>query len=285
MVYRIIQYIQPWEIDDLERQLDQLIKSSYYIEKQDKVIVDVTMNTSIVDWNKSKLPVEFFINKFNYLCYKTGLYFEAEFDTDVSIQGACDKKRTSCKKEHDFSIFLDSDLFFSYLTLPYIISSSKSIKEKLFIITPEIIRYWDSTWDVITNRNFLNEPNNHRDYFDMYCLDSISQDVSLRSIDTLKFGAGWFTLMNKALTDLLPLPEELGSYGHDDSFVMVCGSQVGVKQFVLEGVIVSEIGQTLLNNKDYIKSLLYVIIKDKSKISDLEFLNLANTFINNLQST
>ena len=36
MIYRIVEYIQPWEIDDLERQINQMILSTYQIKNDDK---------------------------------------------------------------------------------------------------------------------------------------------------------------------------------------------------------------------------------------------------------
>ena len=61
MVYRIVQYIQPWEIDDLERQVNQLIGASYSLGGE-TLILDCTLNlsNSLIDWQLSKLPKQYF---------------------------------------------------------------------------------------------------------------------------------------------------------------------------------------------------------------------------------
>ena len=59
---------------------------------------------------------------------------------------------------------------------------------------------------------------------------------------------------------------------------MYCSQILGIKQYVLEGIIISEIGKKYLINQDYIKPLLDVKILDKQKISDLEFKQLIENF-------
>jgi len=278
MKYRIVQYIQPWEIDDLDRQIDQHIKSSYYIEN-DEIIFDITMNLEIVDWNNSTLPSEYFINKFKYLETKLKQYFTVNFDTDPNIKGCTDKRRQVQSKEQDFVIWLDSDLYFSHLTLPYLIHSSRQITDEYFIVSPEIIKYWDHSWDCITHDKFLNEPHNHRDYFDLYSLEKLVSEnhVYVRKNNTIKFGGGWFNLIKNSVFNKIPLVEELGSYAPDDTYLSFCGSDI-ISQYIVGGVVVSEIGKCFLTNKDYIKPLINVKIQDKQKITDQELYNLITEF-------
>jgi len=66
-IFRIAQYIQPWEIDDFERQVNEIIYSTYDLPKNIELIWDVTLNISIVDWEKSSISKDYFIQKFNYL--------------------------------------------------------------------------------------------------------------------------------------------------------------------------------------------------------------------------
>ena len=279
MVYRIMQYIQPWEIDDLDRQIDQHIKSSYYIGSNCEVIFDITMNLELVDWGSSGLSREFFVNKFKYLQNKLNQYYKTEFDTDSNIGGCTDKRRSSKHKQQDFIIWLDSDLYFSYLTLPYLILASQQISDACFILTPEIIKYWDSSWDCITHDKFLTEPSNHRDYFDLYSLDNLVKDnnINLRKNHGIKFGGGWFNLFKNTLFAEIPLVYELGSYAPDDTYISLCG-QHSIPQYILSGVVVSEIGSRFLVDKNYIKCLLDVKIQDKQKITDGELYKLVDQF-------
>jgi hypothetical protein len=277
---RIVQYIQPWEIDDCERQIDQLIKSSYYCENPKEIVLDITMNLEIVDWNTSKLSRAYFEDKFNYLKTKSSIHFTAEFDMDVNIGGAADKRRLCAEKQQDYTIWLDSDIFFAIQTLPFIQQAVNQIDTETFILTPEIIKYWDTSWDCITNINYLSQPYNHRDFFDLYSLDTVvsNNTVSVTKLNTIKFGAGWFTVMSDSLLKKIKLPNELGSYGPDDTYIMLCSQMLNIPQYVLRGVVVSENGKLYLENKDYIKPLLDIKISDKQKISDTDFEQIIRKF-------
>ena len=48
----------PYEIDELENTLNQLKKSSYYLDNKVEWVLDVTMTISnkMVNWDKSSLP-------------------------------------------------------------------------------------------------------------------------------------------------------------------------------------------------------------------------------------
>lgn len=280
MKYRIVQYIQPWEIDNFERQVHHMIHSSYYIDNPKNVIWDVTMNLSIVDWETSKLDKAFFIDKFNYLRQIVSYYFTVQFDCDESIQGSGDKKRACAEKEQDFTIWLDSDIFFPQQTLTYLIQAAEQIKEESFILTPEIVRWWDESWDCIVNERFLNEPLTMRMEFDIYSLEQIAHEssLSLKRNEILKFGAGWFTLLNKKVTDTIKIPVEGGSYGVDDTYFMACGTVLGIPQYVLQGIVIAEMSTRFVQNKDYIKPLLTVTIQDRKRITPEEYNNLITNF-------
>ena len=66
MTTQIVVHLLPHEIDWFEWQSKQLKIGSYYIE--DKVIIDVTLNLNLVDWEKSQLPKKYFIDKFKTTC-------------------------------------------------------------------------------------------------------------------------------------------------------------------------------------------------------------------------
>ena len=280
MVYRIVQYIQPWEIDDLERQVNQLIGASYSLGGE-TLILDCTLNlsNSLIDWQLSKLPKQYFLEKFAYIENKAKKHFKVSFDTDETIQGAADKKRSTVYKIQDFVIWLDSDIFFPKAIVPYFISATKHIEKDLYLLTAQIIKYWDTSWDCITAPRFLNEANNHRDYFDPFSLDEIvEKEVSIAKLNQLKFGAGWFTLLTDRVVKTLLIPEEIGSYGPDDTYLIMTGPKIGLEQYLLQGVVVTEIGADYLEKKDYIKPLLAVKTQDKQKITNEQLGQLINKF-------
>lgn len=277
-IYRIVQYIQPWEIDSFERQVTQLIKSSYSIEHPKNIILDVTMNLDMVDWNLSKLPREYFVNKFNALKRRANVHFTAEFDIDITIGGSADKRRSVQYKQQDFIIWLDSDVFFPTTLLPYMIMATANIETNDYIVTPQLIRYWDSSWDVLTNEKYLTEPFNHRDYFDSFSLDNecVNNETTININQRIKFGGGWFNLFTDSIFKKIPLPLELGSYGPDDTYVSYCASVLQIPQYILTGQIVTEVGK--LYDDEYIKPLLHIKTLDKQKISDFEFMQLIKRF-------
>lgn len=282
MIYRIVQYIQPWEIDDFERQLRQLILGSYYVQEEDTIIIDVTLNVSseLVEWETSNISRDYFVNKYKYLETIAQQYFVAEFDHDENVQGCVDKRRLTCSKTQDFIIWLDPDLFFSKTTLAYLIQASKVITDDYFILSPQIIKYWDTSWDCLTAPEYLKEPFNHRDYFDAYSLDFSSDKttISLKVNEQVKLGGGWFNLFNSNFFNRVPIPIELGSYGWEDTYVAICSSHIKIPQYLVEGVTVTEIGKRHLENKDYIKPLLNTKLTGKQKMLDQEFYKLLSNF-------
>jgi hypothetical protein len=59
---------------------------------------------------------------------------------------------------------------------------------------------------------------------------------------------------------------------------MLCSAKLNVKQYILNGIVVSEIGNKYLHNKNYIKPLLDIKISDKQKISDTDFEQIVRKF-------
>jgi hypothetical protein len=277
---RIVQYIQPWEIDDFERQINQLIKSSYDIENPKDIIIDVTLNLEIVDWDSSKMPKEYFIDKFTAVCKRAQTRYSVEYDMDVNIQGVTDKRRSIESKEQDYIIWLDSDVFFPATLLPYMVLATKNIDSEYFILSPQLIRYWDASWDVLTNKKYLSEPFNHRDYFESFGLDaecSNNETMLTSNLDRIKFGGGWFNLFSNSVFKKIPIPKEIGAYGPDDTYISECSNRSHVMQYILSGQVVTEVGK--LYQTDYIKSLLNVKIQDKQKITDSQLGELIYSFI------
>ena len=58
MNIKIKYHIMPWEIDYALLTFSQLKKSSYHLNPEDKIYIDVGLNLSsyIINWEQSKLP-------------------------------------------------------------------------------------------------------------------------------------------------------------------------------------------------------------------------------------
>lgn len=281
-IFRIVQYIQPWEIDDFERQVNEIIYATYDLPKNIELIWDVTLNTSIVDWEKSSISKDYFIQKFNYLEKILSFYIKTEFDTDILIQGCCDKRRIYQNKKQDFIIWLDSDLFFTPNTLNTLINYALTLSDSYdkFILTPEIVKFWDSSWDVITSKHYINKAYTYRDTFDCYSLTNNlikeNQEYNLKINKTPKFAGGWFNLFTNSIFESIPLVEEIGAYGPDDTYTMYCSHILEIHQFVIEGCVVSEIGGKY--KKEYLKNCLEVTIPNGKRISDQRLFELIEKF-------
>jgi len=251
MITQIVIHLLPQELDWFEWQSKQFKLGSYLLESNDVIILDVTLNLNLVNWNSSKIPKEFFIEKFNNIvslwdwCEKL-----IEIDTKNKCLGCDDKRRNSIRNStSDNILYLDSDLIFKPETLKYIIDSAKLVSSKYYIISPEIVKLWDNTWDVLTNKNYINNVASMENYYSTDPFGTIVKNfddpIQLKNINQFKFGGGWFNLLSTNLLKLTDIPDSFGPYGIDDYYVMLCcqilkNKNYDIKQYVLENVVVIE---------------------------------------------
>lgn len=127
--------------------------------------IDLTfcMSKELTDWEATKLPQQYFLEKFRSLTplwdWATSPRIHIEFDT--GILGCVSHRRWSLERadQYDFTVWLDTDVFFKDTTLLYAASSVKAMIDNnidTFIITPEFVKQWDTTWDIVVNKNFRN---------------------------------------------------------------------------------------------------------------------------------
>jgi hypothetical protein len=288
----ILIHILPQEIDQLEQTLIQLKKSSKYVADE-IFLVEVVLNNNLVDWSKSKIDSNFFINKLNEMEKLTKSWAKTNFwvSEKNEVLGCTDSHRLAEKTYNEGAfLWLDVDIVFSETLLYNITNSYNLIKntEKYFIITPETTRVWDYTWDIITNKEALKEEASHKNYFnrDPYLTTGMVGEVSLKKIDTFKFASGWATLLSNELVKKIVIPNEMGSYYMDDTFIMTCCEYGKQKMFnASQYVLVNEV--IIENNKfryNYYKDYLYNINKKEEfiKIAQDNFIPSINAFLNNL---
>ena len=248
MTTQIVIHLLPHEIDWFEWQSKQFKLGSYYIS--DTVIIDVTLNLNLMDWSKSQLPKQFFIDKFNQI-ETLWDWAQPQFtiDEENKCLGCDDKRRESIRSTTaDNILYLDSDLLFKPELLSYMIESAKLVEQEYYIISPQTVRMWDESWDVITNQQYLSTPANMETYYANDPFEIIMHehsDVNLKPINQFKFGGGWFNLLSTKLLKLTDIPDSFGPYGIDDLYVMICCDilkQKGhdIQQYVLENTAVIE---------------------------------------------
>ena len=161
MNYKITYHAMGWELDYCLQTFTQLKKSKYYLSGEDNIEINPVLNLSsyIFDWEKSKLSKDLLKNRFNqYLKLLKDYKVNAQIYEGDKLYGHLDHQREAISSEVDFYIHICPDMYFSEQLLASIIESSKQIKNKYFVITPEIHKLWDQTWDEITDQDYLKVP-------------------------------------------------------------------------------------------------------------------------------
>lgn len=252
-------FIMPNEIDDLERLLGDLNKASKYINGNDfEFFVAMTLDEYLIDWKESKLDKEYFEKRFNKLKPLTDWAGNSKFQIRTDIMGCTSLRRIAhleCKDATHF-IWLDTDIYFDDRILHYIIGSIDRIKDtddvKKYVISPECVKIWDTTWDCLVNENFLNKEIGYCKINNPFRDSGEIGDVTLETVinnvqgqPRMKFGGGWFNTISKELLDRIPVPEGLGHYGPDDTFIMWAVEKLNqngeyILQFKLKNYIVCE---------------------------------------------
>ena len=261
----------PQELEDLTSTLEKLKRNSVYLDGSINFKVEITMCLSkeLTDWENSKLPKEYIKERSIELCEKYLDWCKWELIHDTTeILGCVSQRRYSLKnnQDADFFIWLDCDMFFNDITLSYVSNAYKMIKESGFediIVTPEFVKQWDNTWDMVANKNYWNYPLNYHLDANIY-KDSIPvfDEIQIKELVGYKFAGGWFTLISKSILDKTGIPESFGHYGLEDTFVMICcgimkKNGIEVSQFILENLIVGEIHKNRTNKtiKTYLSNI------------------------------
>ena len=256
----ITTFIMPNEIDDLERLLVDLNKASKFIKGENyELYLALSIDDYLVDWSNSKLDKQFFIDRFNSLKQLTTWASKATFNIREDIMGCTSLRRIAhneCKDATHF-IWLDTDICFDDRVLFYMEASIDRLKQTdshidKYVISPECVRYWDATWDCLVNENFLDKPldycKTNNPFVDSGEVNDVSLETLLNNVPNqpkMKFGGGWFNCISKPLLDRVPLPEAIGHYGPDDTFLMWGSEKLnqkgeGIYQFKMKNYVVCE---------------------------------------------
>ena len=261
-------HYMPWEVDYALLQFMQLKKSSLNLYPEDKIYFHIGLNLSshIINWNESKLPKEYFINKFN-----TALKI-LDWAEDVNVViyegdelwGHLDLEKTQMDPKIDYYVGLCPDMWFHEHTLSYMIESAKQITTKYAIITPEIHKLWDWTWDELVNENYKDIPYEDWNKSDIFEVQSrVLEEPYLEQTSHFKY-AGWFDLYSKDLLELISIPDDWKGYGPWDYYSMLISdiavkNGIDIKEYVLRNQIICEYHpnkEDKGNFVDYYKDLL-----------------------------
>jgi hypothetical protein len=255
-------FVLPQEIEDLAATLERLKRNSTFIDDSIKYKVDITLSLSdeLTDWENTIIPKDYFKDRATELCqkYLDWCLWDLNWG-NPTILGCVSQRRFSLKQnpDADFFIWLDCDMFFKDTTLHYVASAYKMVVENTelrdIVVTPQFVKQWDNTWDIVTNKKYINEPVNYHLTADIY-KEGLCElgKIDINQIYGFKFAGGWFTLISKSLLNKTGIPEEFGHYGLEDTYVMVCGmmmqeQQLPVSQFILDNLVVGEIRKARTN--------------------------------------
>jgi hypothetical protein len=271
MNIKIAYHIMPWEIDYALLTFTQLKKSKYYLPKDINITIDSALNLSsyLINWDESKLPKEFFIEKYNTLSILLKDYTHNPKIYDGNeLYGHLDLQRDCITSETDYYIGICPDMYFSEHLLAYLVQAAQSISNEYFVITPEIYKLWDNTWDILTNKEYLNIPYNNWNEVDIFDIRNNlknNQEEILLDPSPVSKWAGWFDLYNKKmLEELCPIQDNWKGYGPHDWYSLMVTEHVksqGVdfQQYILRGQIIFEYSVGPLKNgglSKYYKDLL-----------------------------
>ncbi len=283
----------PWEVDYAYTTFSKFKASSYYLSDDVKISIDTALNLSnyIINWKESTINKGFFIEKYNQasdLLSGWSTHKKIIYDGD-SLYGHLDLQRSTIQTDVDGYISLCPDMYFHEHLLHYLIESSRTVTNKYFVITPQIYKMWDSTWDFITYKDYLNIPYTDWDKGDVYDIkhkmDNMEDPPELQKLNQFKW-AGWFDFYSKGyFEELVPIWNDWNGYGPYDFFGMIV-SQIAINnkldfsQYLLKNQIIFEYttGIQKTNNSSalYKKYLKLNEIPNQRKIFESNF----NFYIN-----
>jgi hypothetical protein len=285
----ITTFIMPNEIDDLERLLGDLNRASKYVDGNNyELYLALSVDDYLVDWENSKLDKQFFVDRFNALKPLTQWAGKTTFNVRDDIMGCTSLRRIAHNECTDAThfIWLDTDICFDEKVLFYIEAGVDAVSQPgnidKYVISPECVKIWDTTWDCLVNENFLNKEVGYCKINNPFIDSGEIGEVGIEPINNnvpgqprMKFGGGWFNCISKPLLDKVPLPESMGHYGPDDTFLMWGSEKLNItkgefiQQFKLKNYIVCE-NYIYRDRTHYDKLIKRIDRKD-------EFRNQANT--------
>ena len=256
----------PWEVDYALLQFMQLKKASQHLNDDIYFHIGLNLSSHIINWDESKLPKEFFINKFNAALKM--LDWAKEVNVTIyegdELWGHLDLEKVQMDPKIDYYMSICPDMWFHEYALFYIIESAKQVKDKHFIITPEIHKLWDWSWDELVNENYQNVSYSDWNKSDIFEIQSrMLGEPILQQTTRFKY-AGWFDLYSKDFMELIPIPDDWKGYGPWDYYSMLVSdiavkNGIDIKEYVLRNQIIFEYHpdkNDKSNFADYYKDLL-----------------------------
>ncbi|MDD3518467.1 MAG: tetratricopeptide repeat protein, partial [Chromatiales bacterium] len=248
----------PQEMDELQRLVCQLKRAAASLSGSHEFFFDVTLATSprLIDWTRSSLPLAFFADRLAQL-ERMSDWATTHFRVSDAVLGALTHRIHSFDRhpDADYFLWIDPDIVFTDQALAILEACLAELadRHRHLILTPEIVRLWDETWDCLVNPAFLDQPLGYHGTHDPFADSGIKGVVSLRPVvngipgqPRFKFASGWFTTLSMDLLKRTGLPRSFGPYGPEDSFIMCAAEKLlslraaDVAQFKISNFVVCE---------------------------------------------
>lgn len=248
---KIIYYIFPFHIDLLEKTIYQLKRAANYSNTKDYLSIEVVLDMSEknIDWSNCKIPKQYFIDKFEYIETYCDFFENVNFELNDQLLGSGGQhRRTYDNNNGEYNIIaLDPDICFPTEIL-YILENIIPTIEKessTYMITPQIPKWWDSSWNIISNKQYINSPVKFDD-INPFELDKCDvENIGLTKNYNHKFAGGWFNFYSAELTKLMKMPKNIGIFHHQDfylqeMFKILNQKGYDIPQYIIQNCLVSE---------------------------------------------
>lgn len=249
----IVIHLFPHEVNDFDRVISKINHSAHIDEITDffKIYAMLNTNSNVINEDVYKNPsLDVVISDFISISNKSKVEVDRIISKCNKIIGVNDFRRQMINESQptDYMLFVDCDMYFSENILVSIKNSINKLEKTIkdFVITPSIVRLWDTTWDCVVSQKYIEQPLNF--HLNINCEDAVSgfnNEYNLKPITKFKWGGGWFTLVPRKLAHYIGIPLSFVGYGVDDTFMMVgCAlmkkSGIKIQQYVLTNTLVCE---------------------------------------------
>jgi hypothetical protein len=258
-------HLFPHELIGYKRVVEHLNLSFFNIPINDvKVDVCLNMNPDIIECKKQHATQ--IIDEFMYITETLNVRRDININKKPNFLGVNEHRRYTINTslDTDTIIYLDCDLHFNIKLLGLMIRYSTHLlsQNKMFILTPQCVRLWDSSWDCLVNKYFVkNQLGFYKNINPVKIAKKTYGDVSLNKSKQFKWAGGWFTGMSAKLAKLIGIPRRFKGYGPDDTFMMKCcellnKNKYDVEQYIISGMVVCEDTQSSKNETMFKENII-----------------------------
>ena len=223
---KILYYIFPFHIDMLEKTIFQLKRSSNYSNLKEYLSIEVVLNMSDknLDWSNCSIPKQYFIDKFKYIEKYCDFFNNVNFEINDDLLSSGEQfRRAHASNNGKYNIIsLDPDIHFPPQIFQVLENSIKVIEQEktsTYIISFQIPKFWDESWNILSHPDYLNSNIKVED-IDVFELE---KKLDVNNIEILKnynhkFAGGWFTFYSADMSKFLSIPDNIGTFVHNDLF-------------------------------------------------------------------